>query len=694
MLSVEGMTCTNCALGVTRVIEQRGAHDIYVNFATGDVQFTLDEQASLSPIIKNIQDLGYKVVSEAHSGGSDHKPVLAPIEIKTLITAPFTALLLLSMLPFLHVLHAPAVQFLLCLPVFIIGALHFSKSAFASMRTGILNMDVLIITGATAAFGYSIYGWLTGGGMAMMFFETSASIITLVLVGNVLEHRSVQQTTTAIRALKKLQPETARKVIFDLMAGGDQITEIPADQLQKNDVVLVNTGDRIPSDGVILQGSAWFNEAMITGESMPVFKQKGDAVTGGTLSHEGSVKIRITAPVGQSTLASIIDMVKRAQADKPKLQRLADRISAVFVPVVLSIAAITFLVSRLFLQIPVEDSLLRAIAVLVIACPCAMGLATPTAVMVGLGRSARNGILIKGAATAETFAQTTLVVFDKTGTLTEGKLSVTRFDVLQGTPEEVGSIIHGLEQRSSHPIAESLRAHFHTTPPHVYTTAEEQKGIGVQGTDSEGVTYAIRASTEAWPQYDLLVWKNDQAIAGICVQDTIKADAASTIRYFHDKGIHTVLLSGDKEEKCRQVAEATGIDTYYAGRSPAEKLRIIKELTEQYTVSMVGDGINDSPALETAHVGISMSNATQIAINSAQIILLNGHLSKLSEAHALSRATLRTIKQNLFWAFFYNVLAIPIAAAGMLSPIIAALSMAFSDVFVIGNALLLRKKKI
>ncbi len=271
---------------------------------------------------------------------------------------------------------------------------------------------------------------------------------------------------------------------------------------------------------------------------------------------------------------------------------------------------------------------------------------------------------------------------------------MTRFDVLQGTPEKAGSIIHGLEQRSSHPIAESLRAHFHTMPPHVFTTVEEQKGIGVQGTDSESVTYAIRASTEAWPQYDLLVWKKDQAIAGICVQDTIKADAASTIRYFHDKGIHTVLLSGDKEEKCRQVAEATGIDTYYAGRSPAEKLQIIKELTEQYTVSMVGDGINDSPALETAHVGISMSNATQIAINSAQIILLNGHLSKLSEAHALSRATLRTIKQNLFWAFFYNVLAIPIAAAGMLSPIIAALSMAFSDVFVIGNALLLRKKKI
>ena len=686
------MTCTNCALGVTRVIEQKGAHDVYVNFATGEVQFTVKQTQSVKPILDGIKALGYGVEESTSAQPEKGSTGLSPVELKTIISIPFTTTLLLSMTGVWQVLHQPALQFFLCLPVFIIGVLHFGRSALASMRSGVLNMDVLIITGVTAAFGYSVYGWLTNAGMHMQFFETAASIVTLVLIGNVIEHRSVQKTTTAIRALKQLQPDTAKRVHYDILAGADHVEEIPATQLMKNDVVLVHTGDRIPADGKILQGSAWINESMITGESTPVFKQKGDIVTGATISTDGIIKIQVTSTTETSVLAGIIDLVKHAQADKPKLQRLADKISAVFVPVVLVIAALTFFINLALPAIDAQTALLRAIAVLVIACPCAMGLATPTAVMVGLGRSARNGILIKGASTAETFAQTNTIVFDKTGTLTEGTLSVTSFDILSGDADTIASIIRTLESKSTHPIAKSLYAHVGSAAILEHLQVEEIKGKGMQARDAAGNTYFVgKAST---PEYDLHVMKNDIVLAGLNVQDTLKPDAKQVIDYFRAKGIRTILLSGDREEKCKAIAETLGMDAYYAAQSPADKLQKIQDWRASGIVTMVGDGINDSPALETAHVGISLSNATQIAIQSAQIILLNGQVSKLQEAHQLSRATLQTIRQNLFWAFFYNVLAIPIAAAGFLSPIIAALSMAFSDVFVIGNAIRLRSKRL
>ena len=691
-LLVEGMTCTNCALGVTRVIQQKGAEDVSVNFATGDVHFTISPNIKVSQIVNGIEGLGYKVVSEQEAKISAQKNRLSALEIKTLITLPFTLLLLLSMIPAWSTLHDPLVQFLLCLPVFLIGFFHFGKSALGSVRTGILNMDVLIITGVVAAFGYSVYGWVTHAGMDMQFFETAASIVTLVLIGNVIEHRSVKQTTTAIQALKKLQPQFAKRVHYDLLAGGDHIDEVPVSELQKNDVLLVNTGDQIPADGKLLSGQVWVDESMLTGESMPVLKQKGDTVAGATIVQDGTCKIQVTATSEGSVLQNIIDMVKQAQADKPNLQRLADRISAVFVPVVITLSVLTYGISFFVLHISAEMSLLRAIAVLVIACPCAMGLATPTAVMVGLGRSARQGILIKGAATAESFARTTHIVFDKTGTLTEGKLQVTDVSLLQGDADTLAAWIVALETHSSHPIAKSLCAHFTSTQRVLLTKVEEIKGRGVQGFDDKGNHLFIGKSDNK--AYDIVVLCNEQLYAGINIQDTIKPGAADMIVYFKKKGIKTILLSGDREDKCKQLAETIGIDTYYAGQSPSDKLDKIKTWREAGIVTMVGDGINDSPALEMAHVGISMSTATHIAIQSAQIILLNGHLEKLTEAYALSNATLRTIRQNLFWAFFYNVLAIPIAAIGLLSPIIAALSMAFSDVFVIGNAIRLRNKHI
>ncbi len=694
-LQVEGMTCSNCALGITRYLEQRGLKKVNVNFATGEVYFDLNGEKNLDSVISGINKLGYKVVTE--TGNTDKKNFLNSTERKFLISLIFTVPLLLSMIPALHILHDPFIQLLLCTPVYIIGAMHFGKSAISSLKTGVPNMDVLIITGSSAAYIYSLYGFIRSLGMDYMFFETAASIITLVLLGNLLEQRSVKQTTTAIRELNQLQPEFAKKVMFDLLSGRDQMEEIPVHQLQKNDVILVNTGDKIPADGIILSGESIVDESMLTGESIPLKKGKNAFVTGGTINLDGNLKIKVTATSSNSTLAAIIELVKKAQTDKPSIQKTADKISSIFVPVVIGIALITFFVAAFVFNISLERSLMQSIAVLVIACPCAMGLATPTAIMVGLGRSAKNGILIKGANTIETFAKTGIVVFDKTGTLTTGNFMVSAFKIYSGDEKEINDIIYTLESRSSHPIARSLAIHFSSGQNILITKTEEIKGAGMLGFDADGNSYGVGSASLFnnlnLQAHDIYITKNNVLLAGLNIRDEIKPAAAETIQYFRSKKIKTILLSGDTELKCKEISETIGIDEYYSKQTPSEKLIKIKSLTETAITTMVGDGINDSPSLEMAHIGISMSNATQIAINSAQIILLNGNLKHLVTAHQLSILTLKTIKQNLFWAFFYNVIAIPIAAVGLLSPIIAALSMAFSDVFVIGNSILLKSKK-
>ena len=692
-LQVEGMTCANCALGITRLLEQKGMDDVYVNFATGEVHFANAGDKQLPELVNGIESLGYKVVDEQQSA-TQKKSALTSTEKKLIATLPFTLLLLLAMVPGLSFLHQPLIQLLLCLPVYLIGFFHFGKSALGSIKSGIMNMDVLIFTGSTAAFGYSVFGFVNQLGMDYQFFETAATIITLVLLGNVIEHRSVKQTTTAIAALKQLQPLTAKRVHFDLLSGGDHIDEIPATQLVKNDVILINTGDSIPADGIVVFGTAYVDESMLSGESAPVYKQKNDIVSGGTINTTGIIKCKITAPPGQTTLDAIIELVKQAQTQKPPVQRLADRISAIFVPVVLILALLTFLISYFGFHIFLQDAFLRSIAVLVIACPCAMGLATPTAIMVGLGRSARNGILIKGATTAEQFAKTAIIVFDKTGTITTGDFKVTNFTAFESNTELVSGIIYALEKHSSHPIAVSLIRHFTPNANVQLKNITEQKGVGMFGEDEQGNKYQLISGTAINNVFDIILLRNEDLMAGFNIRDEIKDEAEAAIQYFKSKGIKTVLLSGDNSTKVNEVGGKLSFDIVRSNQQPGEKLVFIEDLKKEGLVTMVGDGINDSPALEKADVGISMSNASQIAINSAQIILLNGKLNKLVTAHQLSEQTLRTIKQNLFWAFFYNVIAIPFAAVGLLNPMIAALSMAFSDVFVIGNSILLKTKKL
>ena len=406
-IQVEGMTCANCAAGIKKHLEGKGLENVNVNFSTGEASCNIENNQSEKEVAKIIKELGYTVITNSKKDG------LSKVEKYFYFTLFFTLPLFSHMFVGKEsVLHQPLIQFLLCLPVYVVGLLYFGRSAWSSLKTGVPNMDVLIFIGSSAAFFYSIYGWILFGGTHeahnYLFFETSATIITLVLLGNVLEHKSVQKTTSAIGDLSAIQEVIAKKET------PGKIEEIPFDEIQLNDILIINTGDKIPTDGIILSGDCLIDESMITGESMPVSKKVGDEVIGGTIITDGSIKIK-ASKIGDDTLLSqIIDLVKNAQNNKPNIQKLGDRVSAVFVPVVISISILTFFIGHYAFEIAVQDAFLRSIAVLVISCPCAMGLATPTAVMVGIGRAAKNGILIKGGDTLEKLATIKNIVFDKT----------------------------------------------------------------------------------------------------------------------------------------------------------------------------------------------------------------------------------------------------------------------------------------
>ena len=710
-LKVEGMTCNNCAAGLNRFLKKKGMDDVYVNYATNEVRYTPGENsASLTEVKESIHKMGYQVtetLDHAHDG-HNHSETNWSIKKKMWFCAIFTLPLLLQ-----HVFMMLGVtsfglldnywfQFALALPVFIVGCLHFGKSAWSSIKMGVPNMDVLIFIGSTAAFIYSIVGTILDE-HNYIFYETSATIITLVLLGNYLEHRSVAQTTTAIEELGKLKVQTARKLTSSGSADkSGKLQEVEVQQVQINDILQVNEGDAVPLDGVIIEGQGAIDESMLSGESIPLEKKEGDEVFGGSLLASGNMKLKVTA-IGQDTvLSKMIQLVKDAQQEKPDIQRLADKISAVFVPVVLVIAALTLTISYFFFNVPFSNALMNSIAVLVISCPCAMGLATPTAVMVGVGRVARNGILIRGGQTLELFAAVKKMVFDKTGTLTTGNFEIEKINYLDGQPEEIDAIIYAMEHYSSHPIAASL-VNVLSKKPVIYQydfeAVKEIKGRGVVAKDKRGNQYKIGSFEIAKhltqdDSHSIYLVKNDKLIATIDIQDDIKEGAVEMIQKIKSDGIEPILLSGDKKEKVAAVAKQLNIASYHGEQPPEEKLQRIEQLSNNEITAMVGDGINDAPALAKATVGVSLSDASQAAIQSAQIVLLNGKLENLSKAVTISRATLKTIKQNLFWAFAYNIVAIPIAALGFLNPMWGALFMAFSDVMVIGNSLRLKTRKL
>ncbi len=701
---VEGMSCTNCALTIDKYLQDKGMREVKVNFIGREVSFEMPAEIPKLEIARGIERLGYHVITGDAPDKQKDKRLFKSHFQRFLFCIVFTAPLMLHLIPGLHIhwLMDPYVQLGLTIPVFLVGMDFFGRSAIKSVWKGIPNMNVLIALGAIAAFSYSLYGTLIGEAQRYMFYETAATIITLVFLGNWMEDKSVETTQAA---LKKLA--VSQKVMANMIAYDDQHQEhifpVESTYLKVGDLLLIKSGEPVPMDCKILWGEASVNEAIISGESAPVDKKMNDTLIGGSVLHSGTLKTMVTA-VGENTvLASILKMVKEAQTEKPPIQQLADKISAIFVPVVISIAVITFLMNYFLGHLPFSNSLLRAIAVLVISCPCAMGLATPAAIAVGLGRAAKNGVLFKNAKSLEIFKSITQVVFDKTGTLTTGQFRIAGFQVVQ-EPAEVYRepfklIAYSLEKFSNHPIAKAIAKEWKVKDDIRWTKVEEVKGLGMKATDKEGneymaVSYKAAAHLTEDGVHNIYIIKNNRLLGSIDVVDEIRPEAKEVIRLLKIKGIKTILLSGDRKEKCEQVAGELGMDEVIAEQSPEQKLEKIAALNRIAPTAMVGDGINDAPALAKATVGISLSDASHIAMQSAQVVLMNHGLKHLPLSLGLGKHTYITIKENLFWAFAYNIVAIPVAAFGFLSPAFGALVMGLSDVVLAINSMRLNFKKV
>ena len=691
--NVEGINCINCSNGIKNHLKSKNITNVSIDISKGVVKVSNNE-FSADEIAGFIRDLGYKTTKKKNSKGESN---LLEIYLITsaLLTIPLFAHMFVDTG---HVLYNPWLQIALSSPIIGVGFHYFGKGALISIRNLKPNMYVLILMGTAAAYFYSIFGWIINRGTTevhhYLFFETAGTIITLVFLGNYFEKRSIAQTTSSIDALQKLQSKEAKKEV------DGKVISCPITELKIDDILIINEGESIPIDAEIIWGSCAVDESMISGESIPTYKNVGDKIIGGTLILEGSVKCKVISRPENTVLSQIIDQVQNAQEDQPEIQQLGDRISNYFVPGVLLLAILTFLINLYILDINTQSSMLRAIAVLVISCPCAMGLATPTAVMVGVGRAARNGVLIKGGSTIELFSKSKNIIFDKTGTLTHGDFKINELKKWS-TSHPVESIIYELEKYSTHPIAKSLIKELQEHKSDIeLQNIKEIKGKGIEAIDTRGNNYKLGSaeflniSDSTLEKYQLFLSINSEKIAAISIADQTKRGAKTVVEYFNKKNIETVLLSGDQKEKCELLANELQIKKVYAKQLPSDKIEKITAYSNENVSTMVGDGVNDAPALTRAQVGISFGKATEIAVQSASIILLSNHLKQLQKAHQICQHTYLTIKQNLFWAFAYNVIAIPLAAMGYLSPIIAAFTMAFSDLVVIGNSIRLNYKKI
>ncbi len=699
---IDGMSCSTCALTIGKYLKKKGLQNIKVSLASGDVSFDNASHFDRRLLQKGIADLGYTVLKEEDAAGDAAVRKRINRHLRYfLFCLPFTLLLLGHMFgdtgP-LHWLMHPWIQLALCTPVFVAGMRFFGRSAVNSVLNGLPNMNVLIALGATAAFVYSLGGTLLQLGPDYLFYETAASVITIVFLGYYLEDASVHATQRSLNRLAATQKTMATMIAFD-----DQHEEmlfpIENTQLRSGDLILVRTGEQVPADCKILWGEAGADESILTGESLPVEKKQKDRLIGGSLLVSGTVKAQVTADYADSILAGIVKLVRQAQGEKPPIQQLADKISAVFVPAVLGLSLLTFFGNYWYAH-EAGPALMRSIAVLVIACPCAMGLATPAAIAVGLGRGAKNGILFRNARHLEAFRRIRKVVFDKTGTLTTGAFAIGNWQADAAlSREQFKEIVFSLEQYSAHPIAKSITAAWKQPSAIRWAKVEEVKGLGMRGQTREGDvywagSYKLAATLTTDDTHNVYLIQNDRLLGFIDVTDTIRPEAAAVINWLHAAGIHTTLLSGDRREACQKLAAALGIKEVLAEQTPAQKLEQISRLNAEMPVAMVGDGVNDAPALARATVGISMSEASSLAVETADVVLMNHGLRHLPDALGLGRQTFATIRGNLFWAFFYNIIALPFAAFGFLTPAVAALVMGLSDVVLALNSLRLYIKKI
>jgi Cu+-exporting ATPase len=707
---VIGLNCTNCALALEKHLRRIGATKAAVDFATGRTTFTLPSSIELADLVTSIKRLGYSI-SDTHLA-SDHKHRHERAHdhshnhedgmyTQTLIAAGCSLPMLFAMF-FSHTpLHNSWVQFALATPPFIIGLKHFGASAIRSIRGGAANMDVLIVAGILAGYIASVTTLLLKLSPELIFFEAVGSIVTFILIGHVLESRAVRKTTSAIEAFSQLQPQQALRLVTSA-TGEERAETIHISQLSVGDMVRINSGDKVPTDAVIVEGSGSFDESMITGESLPIGHTAQEKIIGGTILLDGSVRARAISVGEDTTLASIVRLVQDAQQKKPQIQRIGDAVSAVFVPGVLVVAVAVIAIGLLLFDFSASEAIVRGLAIVVIACPCAMGLATPTAIMVALGRAASNGILIRGGDTLERLGHVQHIAFDKTGTLTRGELHIDKLLPLNGVQgDEAAAILVGLQSGSSHPIAASIRKHYagSTLIPVTVQEIRERKGIGIEGILSDGTRVSCggpKLMDELGVRLaaDLALFKGTTIIATLTLRDKMRAEAPHVISQLHALGLSTSMISGDRAQKCSELAGHLGIEAVHAEQLPEEKLQVLRAKQQEKLVAFVGDGINDAPTLAEAAVGISVASASDVAIHSAQVLLSGNSISALPKAVRLARITNSTIKQNLFWALFYNVIAIPFAALGFISPVAGALIMTGSDVIIVANSLRIKYRRI
>ncbi|WP_267929732.1 heavy metal translocating P-type ATPase [Paraburkholderia sp. ZP32-5] len=754
-LAIGGMTCASCAMRVEKALAKvPGVARASVNLATETA--TVHSSAGSADVdagalIAAVTKAGYEATliappvpadaldtSAAATSGdtpattpADRKQAQARRELAAVVVAAVLTLPLVA--PMfgewfgIHAMLPAWPQFVLASIVqFAFGA-RFYRAAYRAVRAGAGNMDLLVALGTSAAYGISVYELVVHpGDMMHLYFEASAVVITLVRFGKWLEARAKRQTTDAIRALNALRPERAR------IRDGAGEREVPLAQVRVGTIVIVRPGERVPVDGAVLEGRTHIDESLITGESLPVPKQAGDAVTAGSINGEGALTVTTTAIGTETTLARIIRLVESAQAEKAPIQRLVDRVSEIFVPAILAIAALT-LIGWLIAGAGGETAILNAVAVLVIACPCALGLATPAAIMAGTGVAARHGVLIKDAEALEIAHRVSIVAFDKTGTLTLGQPSVTAFEPVGGIGrDDALALAAAVQRQSDHPLARAVVDAYQraaadnvlvtsgsveaarTEAPHA-TASRAVAGRGVEA-DIDGRTFALGSTRwlhelgialpdalaararELEAAGNTVSWlmtrapQAPQALALIAFGDTVKPTARAAVERLGRMGIRSVLVTGDNRGSAASVARALGIDEFHAEVLPDDKARVIRDLKMRHAgiVAMAGDGINDAPALAAADIGIAMATGTDVAMHAAGVTLMRGDPALVADAIDISRRTWRKIQQNLFWAFVYNLIGIPLAAFGLLNPMLAGAAMAFSSVSVVTNALLLR----
>jgi Cu+-exporting ATPase len=707
-LNLSGMNCSNCAANIEKtLLALPEVLSASINFAT-ETAF-VEVQATTNPtiLLEAVARKGYSAtlaesVQPENLSNHSENPIW-PIAIAAALSLPLLLPMLVAPLGLDWMLPA-WLQFLLASPIqFWLGA-RFYKGALTALRNRSGNMDLLVALGTTAAYTLSVYQWLFGGPDGALYFEAAAVIITLVMFGKWLEARAKQETTAAIKALQALRPSVAR-----VRKNGLDI-DVPLEHIQVGDQVVVLPGEQVPVDGQVVEGESQHDESMLTGESVLITKQVGSKVTGGAINYDGVMLIKTTALSNDSTLARIIRMVEDAQSGKAEIQRLVDKVSAVFVPFVLVIAFLALFIGWYWTG-DFRIAILNAVAVLVIACPCALGLATPAAIMAGTGVAAKFGILIKDAQALELAHKIEIVVFDKTGTLTEGKPTLTELQALNIDQEQLHSLAAALQRGSEHPLAKAVLVEADQNNVLKADNLKALPGRGIGG-DIAGIRYLLgnqrlmqendidlsemqQAHDDALSAGYTVSWlaslQSQQLVGMLAFSDGIKSTSKAAIEQLTKMGIKTVMLSGDNREAAERVAKQLGLDEVIAEVLPDEKVAHVTALKAQgYTVAMVGDGVNDAPALAAADVGIAMGTGTDVAMHVAGVTLMRGDPQLVSQTIEISRLTYRKIRQNLFWAFVFNIIGIPLAALGLLNPMIAGGAMAFSSVSVVTNALLLR----